>query len=171
MALFHRLCWSPGNPAFNSEDIPIFLITVDGVHCRVNEPKHANQSKDPSYYSHKFKQSDLDYELGISVFDNALVWMNGPFKAGRHDMQIFHTESLKDIIPSFQWMYESLRVVLEPAMSLSMVESRTLSALMSDSDMGLRITKQCLRLFVSYVNISWRTDLLCSTHRCIWIIH
>jgi DDE superfamily endonuclease len=69
------------------------------VHCRVNEPKHANQSKDPSYYSHKFKQSGLDYELGISVFDNALVWMNGPFKAGRHDMQIFRTEGLKDIIP------------------------------------------------------------------------
>ena len=72
--------------------------------------------------------------------------------------------------PMIQWKYESLRAVLEPAMSLSMVESRTLSALMSDSDMGLKITKQCLRLFASYVNISWRTDHLCSTHRCIWII-
>ena len=25
--------------------------------------------------------------------------MNGPFKAGRHDIQIFRTEGLKDIIP------------------------------------------------------------------------
>ena len=72
--------------------------------------------------------------------------------------------------PMIQWKYESLRAVLEPAMSLSMVESRTLSALMSDSDMGLKITKQCLRLFASYVIISLRTDHLWSMHRCIWII-
>ena len=53
------------------------------MHCRVGEPKHPTHSKNPRFYSHKFNQSGLlDYELGISVYHNALVWMNVPFPAG-----------------------------------------------------------------------------------------
>ena len=83
--------WTPGHPDFANEDVPVFLLTVDGVHCRVQEPLHPTKSKDPSYYSHKFKTAALDYELGISVFDNALVLMNGPFNGSRHDHHRFPT--------------------------------------------------------------------------------
>jgi DDE superfamily endonuclease len=91
--------WTPGHPDFVNDDVPVFLLTVDGVHCRVQEPQHETKSKDPSYYSHKFKQSGVNYELGISVFDNALVWMNGPFKASRHDITIFRRAGLQLQIP------------------------------------------------------------------------
>jgi DDE superfamily endonuclease len=91
--------WTPGHPDFANEDVPVFLLTVDGVHCRVQEPLHPTKSKDPSYYSHKFKTAALDYELGISVFDNALVWMNGPFKGSRHDITVFRRAGLKQQIP------------------------------------------------------------------------
>jgi hypothetical protein len=91
--------WTPGHPDFTNEDVPVFLLTVDGVHCRVQEPQHETKSKDSSYYSHKFKQSGVNYELGISVFDNALVWMNGPFKASRHDITIFRRAGLQTRIP------------------------------------------------------------------------
>ena len=92
--------WIPGHADFpNAENVPVFLLTVDGVHCRVYEPQHPTKSKDPSFYSHKFKQSGLNYELGISVFDNALVWMNGPFKASRHDITIFRRGGLQDLVP------------------------------------------------------------------------
>jgi hypothetical protein len=92
--------WTPGHVDFSNDDIPVFLITVDGVHCRVHEPKHPTKSKDKSYYSHKFKQSALNYELGVSVFDNALVWLNGPSKASLHDISIFRAPNgLKDTIP------------------------------------------------------------------------
>jgi hypothetical protein len=93
--------WTPGHAhSCNEEDIPVFLLTVDGVHCRIHEPKHATKSKDRSYYSHKFKQAGLNYELGISVYDNALVWLNGPFKASQHDLTIFRTANgLKEMIP------------------------------------------------------------------------
>ena len=70
------------------------------MHCRVGEPKHPTHSKNPRFYSHKFNQAGLDYELGISVYHNALVWMNGPFPAGDHDMNVFRDKGLKDKIPA-----------------------------------------------------------------------
>jgi len=69
------------------------------VHCRIFEPKHPTESKDKSFYSHKFNQSGLDYELGIAAFENKLVWMNGPFKASRHDVTIFRYAGLLNKIP------------------------------------------------------------------------
>ena len=82
------------------EDVPVFLLSVDGVHCRVYEPKHPTKSKDKSYFSHKFNQSGLNYELGISVYDNALIWLNGPFKASSHDIAVYRApEGLKSKLP------------------------------------------------------------------------
>jgi hypothetical protein len=76
-----------------------FIISVDGVHCRINEPKDPTMSKNPKYYSHKFKQAALTYELGISLSENKLVWMKGPFEAGKHDVTVFRDEGLWDKIP------------------------------------------------------------------------
>ena len=40
------------------------------------------------------------YELAVSVYHNKLVWMNGPFPAGKPDITIFREEGgLKDKIP------------------------------------------------------------------------
>ncbi len=92
--------WTEGHVDFASEDIPVFLLTVDGVHCQVHEPIHPTKSEDSSYYSHKFKRAALNYELGISVYDNALVWLNGPSKASQHDITIFRSPNgLKELIP------------------------------------------------------------------------
>jgi hypothetical protein len=59
--------WS-GEIPLNGEST-FFLITVDGVHCHVSEPKHPTQSKNPWFYSHKFNQAGVDYELGIPCLD------------------------------------------------------------------------------------------------------
>ena len=56
-------------------------------------------SKDPKYYSHKFNEAGLNYELGISIFENMLVWLNGPFEAGSPDITVFRTKGLKDKMP------------------------------------------------------------------------
>lgn len=57
-------------------------------------------SKDRSYYSHKFRQSALNYEIAISVCDNAVVWLNGPSKASKHDKTVFReADGLKAQIP------------------------------------------------------------------------
>ena len=60
-AFFHQIVW-PENWNENDEDTPIFICTVDGMHCRVHEPKHPTLSNNPQYYSHKFKQAGLNYE-------------------------------------------------------------------------------------------------------------
>jgi hypothetical protein len=85
-------------------DVPIFLVSVDGVHCRLNEPKHPTQMKNKKFYSHKFDQSGLVYELACSVFENALVWIRGPFPASKNDAGIFSAKhstrkGLMDKIP------------------------------------------------------------------------
>jgi hypothetical protein len=38
--------------------------------------------------SHKFNQAGVDYKLGLSVFENRFVWMNGPYPAAESGIQI-----------------------------------------------------------------------------------
>ena len=82
-------------------DTPVFLLSVDGTHCPIQEPtKNHKYSKNPKYYSHKFNRSGLAYEVGISIFTSQVVWVNGPFPAGMGDDDIFFGKGLKDRIPA-----------------------------------------------------------------------
>jgi hypothetical protein len=84
---------------WNDPESETFIITVDGVHCTINEPNHPEYSKNKKYYSHKNHTSGFNYELALSVQEQKLVWMNGPFPAGRNDVGIFReTEGLKEKI-------------------------------------------------------------------------
>ncbi|KAG7372514.1 hypothetical protein IV203_018657 [Nitzschia inconspicua] len=76
----------------------IWAITVDGVHCWIQEPTHQEFSKDTSYFSHKYNHAGLCYQLGISIGSNRLVWMNGPFPAGKSDLKIFKEDGLKAML-------------------------------------------------------------------------
>jgi hypothetical protein len=74
-----------------------FNISVDGVHCKIQEPKHETWSKNPKYYSHKNNTSGLNYEVAISVVDGHCCWVNGPFPAGRNDISIYYeADGLRD---------------------------------------------------------------------------
>jgi len=79
--------WNPEENRIDAETT--FVIAVDGVHCRIQEPKHERYSKNPKCYSHKFKQAGLAYEVALSTFENKCVWINGPFAAGCNDVSIF----------------------------------------------------------------------------------
>jgi len=79
--------WNPTESGANPETT--FTITVDGIHCRIGEPQHGTYSKNPKFYSHKFKQAGLDYEVAMSTFENKCVWINGPFPAGKNDVSVF----------------------------------------------------------------------------------
>ncbi|KAG7365076.1 DDE superfamily endonuclease [Nitzschia inconspicua] len=80
---------------------PIFIISVDGVHCRTFEARKKPTGK---VYSHKSHGPGLAYELGIAVYESRLVWINGPFDASVHDIMMFRNpddpdSSLKETIP------------------------------------------------------------------------
>jgi hypothetical protein len=78
--------------------IPVFLVSVDGIHCRVFEPTDGRWSKNPKYYSHKFQQSGLAYEVALSVFQNKCVSLNGPHPASVNDTTIFQN-GIRGMIP------------------------------------------------------------------------
>jgi hypothetical protein len=83
------------DPVINSNDI--FVISVDGTHCRINEPRREPSAK---WYSKKFSQAGVSYELGIAIHANQLVWINGPFPASEHDITIYRKDGgLKSKIP------------------------------------------------------------------------
>lgn len=73
---------------------PIFIITVDGVHCPILEPTLRNFEENKPFFSHKFHRAALDYELGISIFTQQCVWVSGPYPAGTNDITVFRA-SLK----------------------------------------------------------------------------
>lgn len=72
---------------FDTEDFDeIFILSVDGVHCKIMEPRTDPSTK---WYSQKSNGAGLSYELGIAIHHNQLCWINGPFPAGTNDMAIF----------------------------------------------------------------------------------
>jgi hypothetical protein len=75
-----------GYPFDQNDDGTILVITVDGVHAPIQEPR-SNPNK--NWCSHKFKGAGLSYELAIAVHEPKLVWINGPFLAGEKDKDIF----------------------------------------------------------------------------------
>ena len=79
-----------------------WVLSVDGIHCWINEPSHPEWSQDPAYYSHKYNKAGLDYELGISLVDNRLLWMAGPFPAGTNDITVFREKGLLEELKKTQ---------------------------------------------------------------------
>ena len=86
-----KICWPDDN--FGSD---IWILTVDGTHCWITEPRHPEWSQDSKFYSHKYGKAGVGYELGIALASSQLVWMNGPYPAGRSDLSVFKNKGLMD---------------------------------------------------------------------------
>jgi hypothetical protein len=91
-----QIVWPDDLPAADDFN---FVISVDGTHCRINEPQHPTMSKNKAFYSHKFNQAGLNYEIGLSPFDNQLTWVKGPMPAGTPDITVFRNDGLKGKLP------------------------------------------------------------------------
>ena len=77
------------NPDGDTENETIFIFTVDGVHCRIEEPTLGDFEKNKKFFSHKFHSAAVDYEIGISIFEQKCIWVNGPYGAGKNDVSVF----------------------------------------------------------------------------------
>jgi len=69
-----------------------FLISVDGVHFRINELRRKPSAR---WCSYKFKSAGLAYEIGISIYYNRVVWINGPYQAADGDKEIYMSKLKK----------------------------------------------------------------------------
>ena len=70
----------------SGEHQEFFIVSVDGVHCKINEPRSQPSS---GWFSKKSNGAGLTYELGVAVYHNKIVWVNGPFPAGQNDITVF----------------------------------------------------------------------------------
>ena len=66
------------------DDDEVFWVSVDGVHCRIYEPRKNPSTK---WYSHKCNGASLTYELAVALHSNRLVWIRGPSPASQHDIR------------------------------------------------------------------------------------
>ena len=80
-------------PEFEESDI--WVLSVDGVHCWIEEPEHPTWSQDTSFFSHKYNKAGIGYELGLHFWLSMLIWMNGPHKAGKPDVWVFDIKGLR----------------------------------------------------------------------------
>lgn len=77
-------------PQLDDPNCAVFCTSVDGVDCITNERRdHPLFPVNPQRCSHKFKHGALRYEVGVAVYEDRIVWVNGPFKAGaKNDITI-----------------------------------------------------------------------------------
>eukprot|EP00980_Cylindrotheca_fusiformis_P026122 scaffold15422_cov39-Cylindrotheca_fusiformis.AAC.1 len=90
-----------------------FFLTVDGVHCKIYEPRFMPSS---GWYSQKFNKAGLSYEVGMAIYHDKVCWVNGPFPAGQNDLRIFRKENgLLSKIPDNKRVIADEGYVGEPA--------------------------------------------------------
>jgi hypothetical protein len=66
------------------------MMTVDGTDLRI--PPKGIATKGNAFASHKYtRKSALCYELGVNILAGNLVWIQGPYPAGKYtDITIFN---------------------------------------------------------------------------------
>ena len=87
---------------FDSQQAENFIISVDGVDFFAQEryeTPHPMYNIDTTYASHKYNKCAYKYEVAVSVFDSRVVWVNGPFKGGVHDLTMFRSGLKQKIAP------------------------------------------------------------------------
>ena len=83
----------------SEEDIEdeIWMIYVEGVDCITCERFHPEFSRDTKQYDNKPNECGITYELGTHIFQDSVIWMNGPLKYGGNNYKgDFVEHSLRD---------------------------------------------------------------------------
>ena len=64
-------------------------MSIDGTDFKVNQPEGGHKL----WYSHKFKYSAQRYEVGLCILTGDIVWISGPYAAGKWpDISIFRDD-------------------------------------------------------------------------------
>ena len=85
------------------------LISVHGTDFQVYRQKGSYKF----WYGFKFKKRGVRYEVGVSIVNGDIVWINGPFPCGHfNDIKIFRT-ALKNILENGERVEADDRYVAE----------------------------------------------------------
>lgn len=68
------------------DDPAIFILSIDGTHCPIEEPRPWSEK----WSSHKLgKKAGVVYEIALRIQSDDLAWVHGPFPAGTNDVDVF----------------------------------------------------------------------------------
>jgi hypothetical protein len=67
----------------------IFAGSIDGVHFKTYEPMHPDLPLDPKAKSHKFNSGGLAYDIFLSIHEQRIYHIGGPYLAGANDKRIW----------------------------------------------------------------------------------
>jgi hypothetical protein len=75
-----------------NDDGLIWMLSVDGTHCRIQEPRPVSTE----WSSHKFGgKAGVNYEIGLLIHKPKLVWVEGYTRPGvENDLMIFRRRLL-----------------------------------------------------------------------------
>jgi hypothetical protein len=82
--LIRQIIWLWDDNVNNDDEV--FILTVDGVHCAIQEPR---TEPDAAWYSHKHHCAGVTYEIAIALRSNHCVWIEGPNQSSIHDLRVF----------------------------------------------------------------------------------
>lgn len=77
----------------------VFVLTVDGTDCRMDEPSHPTLPRDTKQCSHKHHHAASRYEIGLNVFKSQICWLSGPHRGGLPDKEIIKVSGLLHRVP------------------------------------------------------------------------
>ena len=77
-----------------------FIVSFDCVNFGTNETRHPTLHKDKKLFDRKGGKAGLTYEIALHLWENRVVWINGPFPPNDGgDRAIFVEEGLQAAIP------------------------------------------------------------------------
>ncbi len=91
-ALMHlKIVW---DESLDADDTEIYGITTDGVDFPMWEAQDPEYPYDTKNMSHKFRKCGAKYIIALSTFRPKCVFIAGPFKGGKHDIDCFRASGL-----------------------------------------------------------------------------
>ena len=78
----------------DSKDTEYFAISSDGVDFKLWERQHELYPYDSKAMSHKFKSCAAKYIIALSVYEPKCVFIEGPFRGGKPDLEMFRESGL-----------------------------------------------------------------------------
>jgi hypothetical protein len=86
-----KIVW---HPSVDSKDTEVYAISADGVDFKMWERKHHTYPIDTKAMSHKFKSCGAKYIIALSVFEPKCLFIDGPFRGGKGDLDMFRDSGL-----------------------------------------------------------------------------
>ena len=72
----------------------MFAISADGVDFKMWERQHPDFPYDSKAISHNFRSCGAKYIIALAVFESKCVFIEGPFRGGKHDLDMFRESGL-----------------------------------------------------------------------------